>query len=178
MLPPAPLNAAFTIAISRESGAGGAAVARELSSRLDWPVYDRELLEKISEETGLQTELLESLEEHETNKAADWLESLFVSKTVTRAQLAHRLVQTLSALSARGHCVVVGRGASVILPESTTLRVRLVARARRESPASSRSPASRRTSWRVALTRSIPSAANSSARSFTRTSTTSINTTW
>jgi cytidylate kinase len=126
-LPPAPLRAAFTIAITRESGAGGAAVAREVSSRLDWPVYDRELLEKISDETGLQTELLESLEEHETNKAADWLESLFVSKTVTRAQFAHRLVKTLSALSARGHCVIVGRGASVILPESTTLRVRLVA---------------------------------------------------
>lgn len=126
-LPPAPSRTAFTIAITRESGAGGAAVAREVRSRLDWPVYDRELLEKISEETGLQTELLESLEEHESSKAADWLESLFVSQTVTRAQLAHKLVQTLSALSARGHCVIVGRGASVILPESTTFRVRLVA---------------------------------------------------
>jgi cytidylate kinase len=127
VLPAATRKAAFAIAISRESGAGGASIAREVGARLDWPVYDRELLEAISEESGLQKELLESLEDHETNKAAEWLESLFVSKTVTRYQFAHRLVQTLSALAARGHSIIVGRGATVILPESTTLRVRLVA---------------------------------------------------
>jgi cytidylate kinase len=126
-LPPAAKVVAFTIAISRESGAGGASVAREVGSRLNWPVYDRELLERISEESGLQKELLENLEEHETNRAADWLESLFGSQTISKAQFAHRLVQTLLGLSARGHCVVVGRGAALILPGSTTLRVRLVA---------------------------------------------------
>jgi cytidylate kinase len=126
-LPPAARVVAFTIALSRESGAGGALVAREVGSRLKWPVYDRELLERISEESGLQKELLESLEEHETNRAADWLESLFGSQTISKAQFAHRLVQTLSGLSAHGHCVVVGRGAALILPGSTTLRVRLVA---------------------------------------------------
>jgi cytidylate kinase len=126
-LPPATRKLAFTIAVSRESGAGGASVARELGSRLDWPVYDRELLELISEQSGLQKELLESLEERETSRAAEWLESLFVPKTVTRIQFAHRLVKTLSALAARGDCIIVGRGATVILPESTTLRVRLVA---------------------------------------------------
>jgi len=126
-LPPAARQVGFTIAISRESGAGGASVAREVGSQLDWPVYDRELLEKISDETGLQMELLESLDEHETNRTAEWLDSLFGVKTVTSAQFGRRLVQTLSALAAHGRCVIVGRGAAVILPESTTLRVRLVA---------------------------------------------------
>ena len=109
-LPPATRQLAFTIAVSRESGAGGASVAREVGSRLNWPVYDRELLELISEESGLQKELLESLEEHETSRAAEWLESLFVPTRVTQVQFAHRLVHTLSALAARGHCIIVGRG--------------------------------------------------------------------
>jgi cytidylate kinase len=126
-LPPTPKKVNFTVAISRESGAGGTSVAREVGSQLGWPVYDRELIEKISEESGIQKELLESLEEHETSRAAEWLESLFVTNTVTRAQLGHRLVQTLSALAAKGRCVVVGRGGAHVLPESTTLRVRLVA---------------------------------------------------
>ena len=106
VLPAATRKPAFAIAISRESGAGGASIAREVGARLDWPVYDRELLEAISEESGLQKELLENLEEHETNRAAEWLESLFVSTTVTKSQFAHRLVQTLSALAARArhHC--------------------------------------------------------------------------
>jgi cytidylate kinase len=126
-LPPAAKQVAFTIAISRESGAGGGSVAREVGSRLNWAVYDRELLETISAETGLQMELLESLDEHETNRAAEWLESLFGSPTISKAQFAHRLTQTLSGLSAKGRCVIVGRGAAFILPAPTTLRVRLVA---------------------------------------------------
>jgi hypothetical protein len=69
-------------------------------------VDQMEILERISEESGLQEELLENLEENETNRAADWLESLFGSQTISKAQFAHRLVQTLSGLSARGHCVV------------------------------------------------------------------------
>ena len=100
-LPPATRKPAFTIAVSRESGAGGASVAREVGSRLDWPVYDRELLEFISAESGLQQELLESLEEHETARAAEWLESLFAPQRATRAQFAHGLVRTLSGLAAR-----------------------------------------------------------------------------
>jgi cytidylate kinase len=126
-LPPAAKQVGVTIAISRETGAGGASVAREVGSQLNWPVHDRELLERVSEETGLQLELLESLDEHETNRAAEWLESLFGTKTINRTQLARRLAQTILGLAAYGRCVIVGRGAGLILPEPTTLRIRLVA---------------------------------------------------
>ena len=39
----------------------------------------------------------------------------------------HRLVETLLALTTQGDCVVVGRGATKVLPQATTLRVRVVA---------------------------------------------------
>ena len=45
---------AFTIAVSRQVGARGSSVAREIGARLGWPVYDRELLEQI-ESIGLLT---------------------------------------------------------------------------------------------------------------------------
>ena len=117
----------ITVAISRESGAWGGAVACEVGAQLDWPVYDRKLLEKVSEETGLQTELLESLDEQESHRAAEWLSSLFGGLTVSSAQYGRQLVKTVTALAAHGHCVIVGRGTALVLPESTTLRVRLVA---------------------------------------------------
>jgi len=126
-LSPAAKRVGITVAISRESGAWGGAVAREIGAQLDWPVYDRELLEKISEESGLQTELLESLDEQESHRAADWLRSLFGALTVSSAQYGRQLLKTVTALGARGHCVIVGRGAALVLPESSTLRVRLVA---------------------------------------------------
>src|SRR5262249_43681216 len=39
---------AFTIALSREAGTYGAAIARAVADRLGWPVYDSELLQRIS----------------------------------------------------------------------------------------------------------------------------------
>jgi len=126
-LSPAAKQVGITIAISRESGARGGSVAREVGSQLDWPVYDRELVERISEESGLHMELLESLDEQESSRATEWLQSLFGAGTVTSAQYGRRVLETVLGLASRGHCVIVGRGAALVLPESTTLRVRLVA---------------------------------------------------
>src|SRR5258708_7074417 len=37
----------FSIAISREAGTRGPAVAQAVAERLDWPVYDHELLQLV-----------------------------------------------------------------------------------------------------------------------------------
>src|SRR5262249_20270453 len=60
---------AFTIALSRQSGAGGGTIARAVGARLGWSVYDRELLQKIGDEMGLQATLLERVDE----KRESWL---------------------------------------------------------------------------------------------------------
>lgn len=117
----------LTIAISRESGAGGGEIARAVGTRLDWPVYDRELLQKIAEEMGLRTELLESVDEKQSNWILESLAAFADSRRISSAGFAQHLAETLLALAAHGDCILVGRGAGVILPESTTLRVRLVA---------------------------------------------------
>ena len=117
----------FTIAISRDSGANGHVIARALGFRLDWPVYDQELLRKVADDMGLRARMLESLDE----KRANWLaESLacFTTSTPTADSGAyvHHLVETLFSLAAQGECVILGRGAAQVLPSNTTLRVRLV----------------------------------------------------
>ena len=48
--PPDPLS----VAISRECGAGGAAVARALGERLQWTVYDRQIVDSIAEDSTTQ----------------------------------------------------------------------------------------------------------------------------
>ncbi|MCI0462236.1 MAG: cytidylate kinase-like family protein [Gemmataceae bacterium] len=118
---------AFTIALSREAGAGGREVARELGARLGWPVYDRELLELIAKEMEVPASLLERVDE----KHKGWLEELFEAISSTPAVgpdvYASRLGKVLLSLAARGDCVILGRAAAQILPAATTLRVRLVA---------------------------------------------------
>jgi cytidylate kinase len=127
VLPPPP----YTIAIAREAGAGASLIAAELGKRLGWTVYDRDLVEVIAREMGLRSSLLESVDERHVGWVTEGLEQ-FVSSTapvsnVSESAYVHHLIQTVRALGVHGECIVVGRGASAILPPETTIRVRVVA---------------------------------------------------
>jgi cytidylate kinase len=121
------LEAKFTIAISRETGTYGAAIAREIGDRLGWPVYDRELLQRIADDIGIHRTLLESVDERQENWLSECLTSLFSGREVDHTVYFRRLVEALLSLAKHGDCVIVGRGATNILPLATTLRVRIVA---------------------------------------------------
>lgn len=118
---------AFTITLERQAGTQGTSIAREVSRRLGWPMYDHELLEQIAQEMGVRTSLLESVDE----KRVGWLEESFEQflevPQVSENAYARHLVKCVLALGSHGECIIVGRGAAFILPAETTLRVRLVA---------------------------------------------------
>jgi cytidylate kinase len=116
----------FTVAINREAGTHGPEVARVVGERLHWAVYDRELVEHIAGEMGLRTELVESVDEKRGNWLAECLQGFLAQPGVSEARYVQDLVQTLFSLAAHGECIIVGRGAALVLPEETTLRVRLI----------------------------------------------------
>jgi cytidylate kinase len=118
---------AFTIALSRESGARGTSTAREVGVRLGWTVYDHELLERIAQEMKLRTSLLESVDERRVNWLQECVEAFSSVPPVSGSAYVRHLTETLLSLATHGECVIVGRGAAQILPAETTLRVRLVA---------------------------------------------------
>jgi hypothetical protein len=117
----------FTVAISREAGAPGVEVARLIGQRLGWPVYDREILDLVAEESGLRRELLESVDERDRHWLIESIAAFGQHQPVSTPSFVHHLVKVLGALAARGNCVVVGRGATACLPRESTLRVRIVA---------------------------------------------------
>jgi cytidylate kinase len=117
---------AINVAISRQAGSGGPAIAHAIGERLGWPVYDHELLKQIAAKHRLPPRLLEQFDEHYAN----WVEELTSSFTRSHPLddvYVKKLVELLVSLSKAGHCVIVGRGAALVLPPETTLRVRLVA---------------------------------------------------
>ncbi len=118
---------AFTIALSREAGAQGTLVAREVGRRLGWPVYDHELLERIAQEMGLHSSLLETLDERRLHWMLEAFESFAGTPSVSESAYVQQLIKTVLALGAHGECIIVGRGAAFVLPIRSTLRVRLVA---------------------------------------------------
>jgi cytidylate kinase len=125
--PPAPPSPAFTVAVSREAGSGGAAVAREVGWRLGWPVYDNELLTHLAGELRVDVHLLEGVDERPGSRLVEFVEAFAATAAVTEVTYFRRLLKLLLALGARGDCVIVGRGAMIALPVDTTLRVRVVA---------------------------------------------------
>jgi cytidylate kinase len=125
-IPVARAPAAFTIAISREAGANGHAVAQAVGERLGWVVYDRELLQRVAGEMQLRVSLLEGVDEKRKAWLQECLEALSSGRAVSQVAYVRYLVETLLALAAHGECVIVGRGAAQVLPAATTLRVRLV----------------------------------------------------
>jgi cytidylate kinase len=118
---------AFTIAISREAGANGSEIGRLLGEKLGWPVYDYQLVEKIAGEMDLRSLLLESVDEKRKSWFNECVDSFCSGRAVTECAYVHHLVETLLTLAVHGECIIVGRGANVVAPAETTMRVRLVA---------------------------------------------------
>jgi cytidylate kinase len=122
-----PLRPPTSIAISRQAGSRGAEVARLVGEQLGWPVYDHEILQRISQEKGLHARLLERLDE----RHAGWLEEMVtdfcVGNSGREMGYLRSLLELFASLSEQGHCVIVGRGAPHVLPTESTLRVRMVA---------------------------------------------------
>jgi cytidylate kinase len=120
-------RAPLTVAVSRQSGAGGTAIAAEVGTRLGWPVYDRALVDRVANEMHLRTKLLESVDERRMNWLLECVAAFGQGPRVTESAFVRHLVQTILSLGTHGACVLVGRGAAAVLPPQTTLRVAVVA---------------------------------------------------
>ena len=126
-LPPVGRAAArlpFSIAISREAGALGHSLAAEVGRRLDWPVYDQEILDKIGEELRHPPSHLKVVDERPGSWLEECLTSLASQYAVSPDTYFKYLVGVVRGLGAIGRCILVGRGVNFILPAATTLRVR------------------------------------------------------
>ncbi len=128
------------ITISRQYGAGGSEVARQVAAALGWRLVDNEMIDRVSERAGVPAEEVSRKEE----RAPGFLERL--TRTLARAvpELFPRPAETVpepeeaalvrvtervvAELAAEGNVVVVGRGAAAVLRlREDALHVKVVA---------------------------------------------------
>lgn len=70
------------VTVSRQPGAGAISFSHRLAERLrsegqeDWRAWDRELIEKVSQESGISTDVIESIPEHSHNWFVKFLDGL------------------------------------------------------------------------------------------------------
>ncbi len=107
------------ITISREFGSGGRTIGKEVASQLGIPCYDKELIEKIAEETGYAKEFIETEGEHAPN--TNKLSYMFLGRGMDGLANADHIwmaqEKVIKELAEKGPCVIVGRCADYILKD-------------------------------------------------------------
>jgi cytidylate kinase len=101
------------VTITRDTGAGGWAVAQALAESLNrqsgaerWRAFDRELVEKVAADHHISRSLVESLEDG----SRSWLEEMIASGPESSFGVYRRVATTIRALAEVGGAIIVGRG--------------------------------------------------------------------
>jgi cytidylate kinase len=114
------------ITLSRLPGAGANPIAEQLAEELEIDLFDGESVEKIVESSKASKRIVESLDEHERSILNDWIGAFGENNMWSYEYLQH-LTKVVGAIGAHGHALIVGRGASFILPQKVCLRLLVVA---------------------------------------------------
>lgn len=111
------------ITIGRQCGSGGHTIGKMVAERLGIPFYDKEIIQKVSEITGLSEKTVE--EEGEYSKTGFFFNTeprgltgynvADSNKMLLRDQVNAYQTQYIKELSEKGPCVIVGRSADYIL---------------------------------------------------------------
>lgn len=124
------------ITISRQTGIGAEKIGEKLidyfqqsssGNDFEWGYFDKNLIEKISEEHGLPLRFDKFLEVgRQTHLNSFFGELLGVHPS--KIKLLHKQTETILQLAEYGNVIIVGRGANIITSKlKNTLHVRLVA---------------------------------------------------
>ena len=108
------------ITISREFGSGGREIGKRLADRLGYSYYDSEIITKIAEETGMSEEYIKNISEKGVYPYAfQFARSFSKYSSLQSNQMDILVVQqkVLKNIAKKGNCIIVGRGANVILKE-------------------------------------------------------------
>ena len=127
------------ITVSREFGAGGSDLAREVGARLKWPVLDHDIVHRVAESLRLNDGTVEPFDEHPPSLLARIATVLIVplpgmysfptaADIPTHDAIAHATQRVIEDAAKTLPLIVVGHGAQCIFEDRIdTLSVRLVA---------------------------------------------------
>jgi cytidylate kinase len=125
--PPEPVARFRNICISRETGSGAGTIGRLVGTRLDWKVFDHELLEAIAQRMELSIDEVRAFDELAPSVVQDWILPLREEHYAPQEAYLDHLAKLVEAIGRAGESIIIGRGAGFLLPREETLTVRIVA---------------------------------------------------
>ena len=113
------------ITISREFGSGGKYIGILVAKKLGIPCYDKDIIEKIAEESGFVDDFIKRVSEYAPSKSI--FAYSFVGRSASGESIEDRIFaiqkKVIRELADKGPCVIVGRSADYILRNYDTLNV-------------------------------------------------------
>ena len=103
------------ITVSREYGSGGRYVGRLIADKLGIKFYDKEIITKLAETTGLSEEYIENNEQKRDASAI--LNNGFYMGLDNADELFVKETELIKELAAKDSCVIIGRCADFILKD-------------------------------------------------------------
>ncbi len=109
------------ITVSRQFGSGGRSIAKEIAKQLGYDYYDRELVEKVAEQTGFDPDFIAQAGEYAPGKSMfsyAFGAAQSVGGTSSAADyLWSTQCEVIKQIAEKGNCVIVGRCADYILKD-------------------------------------------------------------
>lgn len=121
-----PEQTPLVITISRDYGAGGEVIGAELSHYLGIAVYDREILRLIADRSKTSEFHVEPHDEQVTSGLTSFIFST-ITGTNSHAMLYRRYLSEVVTDLSRTDCILIGRGAHLILRGKRVFRLRIIA---------------------------------------------------
>lgn len=113
----------MVITIGREFGSGGKYIGERLAEELNLKLYDKELLNKVAEESGMDLETLEQMDEKQEESfwhtfamslyQQDSLDTL--SELPSNEKIFIEQTKIIEDLAEKEDCIIIGRCSNVIL---------------------------------------------------------------
>ena len=114
----------YVVSISREFGSGGRLIGKKLAASLGIPCYDRTLIQKTAEKSGLSPDFIARAEERARSRFHLNIAPIGIGVPTFTHQgipVSHQAffaqADVIRELAAEGPCVIVGRCADYILRE-------------------------------------------------------------
>jgi cytidylate kinase len=115
------------VTISMQPGSRGSVVAEEVAQRLDYDLFNREMIKKIAQSSHMSETVIESIEKERRTGIDDFISSLVKRHYLHPDTYLNHLMRVVCAIANHGRAVIVGRGASFILPFELRFSVRIMA---------------------------------------------------
>ena len=115
------------ITVSGEPGSKGSIVAEGIASRLEFDLFNRDIIKEIANSVKMSATVIETLEEERLSGVEDFIALLVRDQYLHPDSYLEHLMKVIGTIGKHGRAVIVGRGANFILPSESKFSVRVVA---------------------------------------------------